>query len=163
MGPENREIELGRGMREEYMLRWCSGLILARKEQEGKSWEPVELLTRVQIPAGALSPSLGPVAQHGRASGFYPKGRNQNVAGSNPVGPTPHVGPSPQSHALSFQTQPLQPLSMPQETSQAPSPDRPQFSGAGHTHFTGVPRTSSRPADELIERDLAKVDRLWRC
>ncbi len=83
--------------------RWCSGL----------AYEPVTLMTRVRIPTGTPSfspidnirdvvlPSsclfrlseAGPVAQHGRASGFYPgavsaaQERNQAVVGPNPTRP----------------------------------------------------------------------------
>jgi hypothetical protein len=78
--------------------RWCSGL----------AYEPVTLMTRVRIPTGTpgtnneiVLPSSclfrinGPVAQHGRASGFYPLGsgssrpseRNQVAVGPNPTGP----------------------------------------------------------------------------
>ena len=89
---------------EEPKSRWCSGL----------AYEPVTLMTRVRIPTGtpdsAFSSPLenlreiilpsscmfrisGPVAQHGRAFGFYfsepkvPGKRNQVVVGPNPTGP----------------------------------------------------------------------------
>ncbi len=90
----------------EKLSRWCSGL----------AYEPVTLMTRVRIPTGTpleqatktmeiILPSSalfseklakeGPVAQHGRASGFYfqggeisPGGRNQVVVGPNPTRPT---------------------------------------------------------------------------
>jgi hypothetical protein len=94
--------------------RWCSGL----------AYEPVTLMTRVRIPTGTPGapgahpappayfsdglvelvlpssclfrlPTRGPVAQHGRASGFYlgpvnnaGQERNQVVVGSNPARPT---------------------------------------------------------------------------
>lgn len=150
---DTRKIDIGLsgGIRDSYKLRWCSGLILARKEQEGKSWEPVELSTRVQIPAGAPTLQDGPVAQHGRASGFYLLGRNQSVAGSNPVGPMSEEKPDVK-HSLSCERT----LKVMRER------DNLMHHSFRESDVPGVPTTSSRVAD-LMARDLEKVDRIWRC
>lgn len=110
--PPEARLSIARGCEQvlsgdrEKLSRWCSGL----------AYEPVTLMTRVRIPTGTplehatkttevILPSSalfseklakeGPVAQHGRASGFYfqggeiaPGGRNQVVVGPNPTRPT---------------------------------------------------------------------------
>lgn len=154
-----RKVDIGleRQLQTKYMLRWCSGLILARYEQEGNSCKPVKLSTRVRIPAGALPSSEGLVAQHGRASGFYLNGRNQSVAGSNPVGPTFTLKDSKEIAKRASPTafEASQNLSSGKLRESEPSQNQ--------SDIPGVPITSSVMANELIGRDLKKVDRLWRC